>query len=234
MGGTPTLPMVENLMAIIKSGDWKNEAVKSFWQSLPNDTQKVTKGEGLIGGLNYYGLALLNLDPHCVSYYGYENCLNSFKSERNENVRDYVIVRSSAFNFKDLATEYFSSTPGVMLAQIPDKLSIVVYIEKGSMYSLFGKWAGRSYSGSIDEMIEKYKEHSSNPQGILLALLNREERLKKQMTTKRWFRPSRPRKVSDTRLMIGLEAIDGKFLLATTGWSHRYEGTLDNIEKVNY
>ena len=182
----------KNLLAIFKPGDETHYLIRDFIQSLQSEVRKVFDSFGYIGNL--------------------EENLKKFKKE---DMRHFVILRSPTFD--DLITEYFLTNPEAILTEIPDKLIVKIDYKQRDTDFVTGAREVIHFHGTIDEMLEKYKNLSStNPKEILYGGLDKSEFLRKELIKKTLFGFGK-RKLVPTYIAVGIETPDHKNLLDTTG-----------------
>ncbi len=191
----------KNLLTIVKPGDVSHYLLINFLKSLPNKTKKIFDAYGFIGNL--------------------EENLNKIK---DKNTRRFTIFRSDSF--KGLVTDYFSSTPEAAVKEIEDELTVKVDYKQEDTDIFKGAREIIGFKGTIDEMVEKYKELSStDPRQLLNIGLKQSEFIRKYMTRAALFGFGK-RKIVPTYVSVGIETPDGKYLLETTGAQGPYIGIL--------
>ncbi|MEA3378494.1 MAG: hypothetical protein U9Q69_02530 [Nanoarchaeota archaeon] len=189
----------KNLLTVLKAGDETHYLVRNFLQSLPDEAKKVFNSLGYVGDLK-----------------------GNLRTMRREDMRHFVIFRSPGF--EDLVTEYFSSTPQAALSEIPDRLTVKVDYKQQDTDFAKGARLVSNFDGSIDQMVEKYRELSStNPTKLLTDGLNQSEFLRENMTKKGLFGFGKT-KIVPTYVSVGIETPDGRYLLGTTGAQGPYVG----------
>lgn len=190
----------KNLLAILELGDETHYLIRDFLQSLPDKAIKIFDSVGFVGDLK-----------------------ENLRRFRREDMRHFAIFRSPTFD--DLVTEYFSAIPEAALTEIPDRLKIKLSYKQQDTDFLTGARAIFTFDGSIDEMIDKYRNLSStDPRKLLLDYLNQSEVLRKNITKKTLFGLGKT-KIVPTYVLVGIETSDGRYLLETTGSQGPYAGT---------
>ncbi len=191
----------KNLLAVLKADDQNHYLVRDFVRSLPSGTTESFHSFGFVGNFN-----------------------DNVRSLKIERQRYFMAYRSAAFD--NLVTQYFSLTPEAVLTLIPNQLKVIVEFKQQDTEFTIGARMKSTVEGSIDEMVTKYRSLARvDPRKLLADELNDSAYFRKNMTKKALFGFGKT-KVVPIYVSVGLETVDGRFLVATTGPVGPYSGTL--------
>ena len=187
------------LLAVIERG-YENK-VRGFIESLPADAGCVLKASGYAGSLE-------------------STCL----SPRRSKEREFLIFRAASFDNLDL--EYFATSPEARVMEIPDELAVRYYLKVQDTDMATGSFCQFCRSGTIAEAIGLYKKESQkDPRTLLLDSFMSVDFTWENMTRDTWFGLGK-RKVLPTYVAVGLETLDGEYLLIKAGPHGPYDGKL--------
>lgn len=195
-----------NLLAILRVGDEDHYYLDNFFRSLPEGAKKVFDSVGKVGNL--------------------ETLLRCTIMENKKNKWHFAIFNlQNPINYNELETEYFSKVQGAALIELQDELRIKVVYQQETLYNL--NVVSDNYSGLINEMLKKYNQLSvTDPKRLIMDCLKKSELVRNTLVKNRFFSFGKE-KLNSTYLSVGLETIDGEYLLSTTGTSGPYYATFE-------
>ena len=195
----------KNLLAIINPGDENDHRIHSFLESLPKDTIRKFESFGYLG-----------------------NLVKSYYERKKRNMKRFVIFNANTFD--DINNDYFASTSGALIAEIPDKLRLRILYKRTEA---FGGKQIMNMEGPITGVVGAYGAlRTQDQQKFLESRLDKDENLRNWLVKMPFFGGG-DGIIPPVCTTMGIETMDGKYLLSATSVNGPYHGKVkrDKLER---